>query len=465
VETAAKLLASPIDLETDGRDPINPRNLIMFVQLLKDWKGKPAGEKLEVPDEFGSLLIDQQVAAPVSEDPIQGIITKSLEGVTSKWAQSMDQVIALTLQKFQDAQSQARKHAVPAIFGAGNDGDPKKSFGDWACAVARQDSAYLEKHYGSQRIDYTGKAALGEASGVTGGYVVPPQFAQQLLSLAEEQAIVRQRAFLQPMTSATLMFPYLDVTTVQPAGQSPFFGGIVFNWTEEAQTRTETEPQFKMLELKAHELSGYTISSNVLLQDAAFGLEKFLFTVFARALAWYEDYAFLQGSGAGKPLGMLKTPANINVTRQTGGTFTFQDAAKMVSRLLPSSMNNAIWVLHPYALQPLVQLADSSGRIVWVPNVGGAQDKIPGTLFGRPVLISEKVPTLGSTGDVNLLDPSLYVIGDRMQIEIAASQHVNFLRNQMTWRVVERVDGQPWLDRPVTLQDGSTQVSPFVSLN
>jgi HK97 family phage major capsid protein len=64
----------------------------------------------------------------------------------------------------------------------------------------------------------------------------------------------------------------LDVTTVQASGTSPFFGGVILNWTEEAQTRTETEPQFKMLELKAHELSGYAVSSNILLQDASFGL-------------------------------------------------------------------------------------------------------------------------------------------------------------------------------------------------
>ena len=88
-----------------------------------------------------------------------------------------------------------------------------------------------------------------------------------------------------------------------------------------------------------------------------------------------------------------------------------------------------------------------------------------GTLFGRPVLISEKVPSLGNQGDVNLLDPTLYVIGDRMQIEVAASEHVNFLKNQMTWRVVERVDGQPWLEKAITLQDGASQVSPFVALN
>jgi len=56
------------------------------------------------------------------------------------------------------------------------------------------------------------------------------------------------------------------------------------------------------------------------------------------------------------------------------------------------------------------------------------------------------------------------VIGDRMMLEVAASEHVNFLKNQMTWRFVERIDGRPWLDNPITLQDGSTKVSPFVVL-
>src|SRR5260370_17702236 len=102
------------------------------------------------------------------------------------------------------------------------------------------------------------------------------------MDIAAEETFFRKRAFVQPMGSATLQFPYLDVTTVQSAGVSPFFGGLQMAWTAEAQTRTEYEPQFKMAELKAWELSAYSVSSNVLLQDPAFGLEKFLFTLFAR---------------------------------------------------------------------------------------------------------------------------------------------------------------------------------------
>jgi HK97 family phage major capsid protein len=62
------------------------------------------------------------------------------------------------------------------------------------------------------------------------------------------------------------------------------------------------------------------------------------------------------------------------------------------------------------------------------------------------------------------LDPGLYIIGDRMALEVAASEHVNFLKNQMTWRIVERVDGQPWVEKAITLADGSSTVSPFVTV-
>ena len=87
---------------------------------------------------------------------------------------------------------------------------------------------------------------------------MPPEFYQQLLTIIAEKTFIRPRAFVQPMASATLQFPYLDITTVQTAGVSPFFGGVQMYWTAEAQTRTETEPQFKQMELKAQELSGYS---------------------------------------------------------------------------------------------------------------------------------------------------------------------------------------------------------------
>ena len=68
----------------------------------------------------------------------------------------------------------------------------------------------------------------------------------------------------------------------------------------------------------------------------------------------------------------------------------------MLGKLLPSSQQKAIWVTHPYVLPQLVQMADASGRVIWVPNSSGAVTRVPGTLLGLPVLTSEKVPALGS---------------------------------------------------------------------
>jgi HK97 family phage major capsid protein len=267
------------------------------------------------------------------------------------------------------------------------------------------------------------------------------------------------------MTSATLQIPYLDITTAQAAGVSAFFGGMQAAWTAEAQTRTEFEPQFKQLELRPWELSAYSVSSNVLLQDAIGGFEKFLMVLFAKVIGWTEEYAFLQGNGVGKPLGMLNASGPvIAVTRTSAGVISYADVAKLMANLLPSSLNRAIWVVHPYGLQDLVQLRDAAGRVVWVNALAGAVEKIPGYLFGRPVYISEKVPAYGTRGDLSLLDPGLYVIGDRMALEVAASEHVNFLKNQMTWRIVERVDGRPWIEKAITLADGSSTVSPFVTI-
>ncbi len=396
-----------------------------------------------------------------SPRPSAGHSTEAL----GRQTQAIDAAVNQALKGIADAQGQARRHAVPALFGSGGEGDPRRCFGDWCLAVARDDRNYLEKHYGSRFNEWRTKAALAEASGVTGGYTVPPEFYEQLLAVMAEETVIRPRAFVLPMASATLQIPFLDVTTVQSAGVSPFFGGVQMYWTAEAQTRQETEPQFKQMELKAYELSGYSVSSNVLLQDSAVGLEKFLLTLFGKSIGWFEEYAFLQGNGAGKPQGMQTANAAIAVNRLTANEVQFGDVAGLWSKLLPASWSKAIWLFSPSVVPQLLQLKDGANRAIFISIDQGATKTPNWSLLGRPAFATEKVPALGTKGDLSLLDPSYYVIGDRMEIEVAASEHVNFLKNQMTWRVVERIDGQPWLDKPITLQDTATQVSPFVVLN
>jgi len=450
----------------------------MIVQLTKEYNGQQAGAKLDLPEEEANKLIKDASAKAVEGDPLESVIDAQI----AKRMDLLDKKIEDGLKKFALAAAKSCKNSVPIIFGEGGDGDVKKSFGSLLIRAGQKAFSNIEKDYPGVKINAGGngvvlfkstpnrlgvrkKTAMAEASGVAGGYTVPPDFYDELIELIAEQSIVRQHAFVYPMASATAQFPFLDVTTAQAAGISPFFGGLKMSWTAEAQTRTETEPQFKMMELKANELSGYSVSSNILLQDAAFGLETFLMQLFSHAVAWFEDYAFLQGNGVGKPQGMMNAAAAIGIDRATANKVGFADVATMWANLLPASNMSAIWCCSPSVIPQLLQLQDGANRAIFISIDQGATKRPQWSLLGAPVYITEKLPALGTTGDLILIDPDLYVIGDRQEIEIAASEHVNFLQNQMTWRVVERVDGQPWMEKPITLQDGSTQVSPFVTLD
>lgn len=379
--------------------------------------------------------------------------------------------VALVLKKLEEMPA---FKTAGIISQAGGTADPEtKTFADWLLAIARKDVKRLVEVYdtspGGKWLDATKgdrsiKAALAEGSLTTGGALVPPQFIAELLQLAAEDSIVRPRAYKQTMTSRTTQIPFLDQTTVRAAGVSSFFGGVVANWVGEGAGLTETEPTFRMLELVAHKLAGYTLSSSEALDDSAIGLEQLLKKLFASAIAWYEDYAFLRGDGIGKPLGVQNSPAAISVSRNGGGNnFELVDALAMRKRLPQVSQKNAVWVMHPFTLPDLYAFTVGSATGAnWAMDLRG--DPTDWKLLGLPIILSEKMAAPGSAFDVALCDFNFYVIGDRKALEIASSEHYKFTNDQMTWRFVYRVDGQPWLNAPITLADGTNTISPFVFL-
>ncbi len=362
--------------------------------------------------------------------------------------------------------------------------DPDHCFGHWLSLVGRGDWRGIAKEYGktlayvhSDHLDATGvrsKAAMSASTGgPSGGYLVPPELAIDLMGDVGEESLIRPRAMIAPMTSSTLDLPYIDATTTTgTSGVPTFFGGIQMSFLSEAQARKETEPKFRNVSLKAWDLSGYAVLSNTMQADS-YGLDAWLRKLFARSIGWFEDYFFMQGTGVGQPLGFLNAAASLVVNRTGGVNKVVQlDIATMDTDLLPHSFVHAIWLA---TVSAMVQILQISG---WVPNQslladpksggeGGTSTRSAGLLQNRPLYATEKLPALGTKGDLMLVDPSLYVIGDRMAVEIATSTEwpTVFPNYQTAWRVLERVDGQPVMSKTMTLQEQGTVVSPYVVLN
>jgi HK97 family phage major capsid protein len=119
-------------------------------------------------------------------------------------------------------------------------------------------------------------------------------------------------------------------------------------------------------------------------------------------------------------------------------------------------------VLHPTVVSKLLTMLGGDNVIFLGNDVTG---KPRWQVLGHPVVVSEKLPSLGTQGDVLLMDLQHYLVGDRQQIEVAYSEHAAFLTNQSIWRFVSRVAGQPWLRDKVTLSDASSTLAPFVALS
>ena len=309
-----------------------------------------------------------------------------------------------------------------------------------------------------------------ENVGASGGYLVPTEFQSALQAALVDNSIVRQRATVIPMRRRQLDMPVLDQTGTT-AGQPHWFGGLRFYWEEEAAQKTESDPLFRKISLVAHKLIGYTRASDELLDDSAISLDAFLRGPmgFAGGAAWMEDYAFLRGNGAGQPLGVINAGATITVERATVGTVGFADIADMMERFLPGS--RGVWIASQSLLSELVQMTGPTGNqaYIWLGAAAGltvpsAIGPVPGMLMGLPLIWSEKSPLRGYDGDLLLADFRYYLVGDRQATTVESTKFDRWQYDQTSWRLVHRVDGQPWLSASLVYADGVTSVSPFVVL-
>jgi HK97 family phage major capsid protein len=105
----------------------------------------------------------------------------------------------------------------------------------------------------------------------------------------------------------------------------------------------------------------------------------------------------------------------------------------------------------------------TGGAPMFFPAGGMTGSPTP-NLLGRPVILSEKCQTLGTAGDIYLVDLSYYLVGDRQAMEMASSSHVRFNTDETDIRIIQRVDGRPWIDSALTPRNGSNTLSPFVAL-
>lgn len=336
---------------------------------------------------------------------------------------------------------------------------PFNSLGEQLKAIydAKQKGVY------DKRLDVV-NAALGASSGVDadGGFAIQEDFAGNILETAAQSGEILKRVdkYTVSANSDTVKWVEIDETDIQ----STVYGGVQTYWVEEAGELTQSKPKFKQKKLSLEKMAGLAYATSEVLEDVSFmsGLFGRSFSLACERLL--ED-AIIRGDGDGKPFGVLKSGALVTVPAESGQaakTITAQNLLDMYTRAPFKKRANMVWLMHPDLEEQLPKMM-LNDEPVWMP-AGGISEKPYQTIFGRPVIFSDQCSEIGEVGDVLFIDFSEYILIRKGTERKEWSMHVQFLTDQMAFRIILRCNGMPKKEAPIKLKNSKLTRSPYVTL-
>lgn len=296
------------------------------------------------------------------------------------------------------------------------------------------------------------RASMVSGTPSAGGFSVPDPLAAKWLDASLPDEIVRSRATVWPMTSATRKVPGWDGADMS---SGEYFGGFAMEFLSEEGEGTKQTGKLRLIELAAKKGAIFVDISNELREDGQ-GFESQLEMAIKKSIGLGMDHYFITGTGAGQPLGMLNDPAIVSVAKESGqsaDTLVIDNLSKMYARHY--APQRAVWLANATTVPQMLTLTISVGTggayIPMMKETGGGF-----SLFGRPVIFSQSMPVLGDANDIVLVDPSQYAIGLRKDVRLEKSNIPGWTTDLMSYRAIVRFDGQGTWNAAITPRNGDT---------
>lgn len=393
---------------------------------------------------------------------------QELEAVSAK-LKGLEKLEAEVLAN-QQATGEARRPVIEDLGDRRAD-RPWGSLGEYMSAVVQ---AGMPNGAVDPRLHKFAPSGASNTVPADGGYLVGTDFSSELMRLSYEKSSLAQRCKRSTVSDAAGKWSSVIVDETSRATGSRY-GGVQAYWVNEADALTATKPKFGRFELDLQKLACLAYATEENIADAA-QLQSVFQDAFTEEMAWTLDNAILRGTGVGQPHGILNHPSLVTVTKessQAAATILAANIDKMYARILPGSASNAVWLINQDIIPQLFALTRVVKNVAGNENVGGAPVYVPangmagapfGTLLGKPIVPIEQASTLGTVGDIMLVDLKQYMLIEKGGIKADASMHVRFVYHEMAFRWTMRVNGCPIPKSAITPANGSNTVSPFIAL-
>lgn len=341
-----------------------------------------------------------------------------------------------------------------------------RSFGEFAAAVRQGARGNVDPRL----IANAPSTYSTEGVGADGGFAVPPDFRTSIMEKVMGEASLLGRTDMLTTGSNSVTIPTDETTPWQTTG------GVQAYWEGEGNQIAQSKLSLKSDTVRLNKLTALVPVTEELLEDAP-TLDGYLRRKVPEKFDFALNLALLQGSGVGRPLGILNADATVTVAKETSQAADSVVAAnvlKMYSRMYAPCRTNAVWLINQDIEQQLMQMIINVKNVAGTENVGGSAVYIPpgglsaspfGTLLGRPVIPTQACETLGDKGDIIFADLTKYLsVVKTGGVRQDVSMHLWFDYDMTAYRFIFRVGGQPWWSSAITPRDGSNTLSCFVTL-
>ena len=297
------------------------------------------------------------------------------------------------------------------------------------CASDAYTKAFWTQVRAKDGVSYEVRNALSEGVDSEGGYLVPDEFENTLVSGMEEEGSIRSLAHVFTTSNGVHKIP-----VVRTKGSA--------NWIDEGGSYGDSDDVFGQEQIDAHKVGTVIKVSEELLNDSAFDLEKYFQEEFARRIGAKEEEAFIVGDGNKKPTGILNATggAEIGVTAASEKAITADEIIDLYYSIKAPYRKNAVWILNDSTVRAVRKLKDSNGQYLWQPALHEGDHE---TLLGKKILTSPYMPEIAAGAKVIMFgDLSYYWIGDRQGITFKRLNERYADMGQVGFLASKRVDGK-----------------------
>jgi len=264
--------------------------------------------------------------------------------------------------------------------------------------------------------------AMAAGVATSGGYLVPPQYATEIIDVLRARTVMR-RMGIPTIQMSTGTFNIPKITT----GSTGYYIG-------ENTNITKSELKTGSIQLTFKKLAALIPVSNDLLRYSQPSADVIIRNDVVRALQSREDQAFIRDDGtSGTPKGLryqINLATNlINATNAVSLSAVTTDLGRCILLLQEANipLSRGGWLMAPRTLHYLMTVQNSSGFFVY------RDELLRGTLWGFPYATTTTIPitqmNVGATADeseVYFGDFDEAILGESANLLVDASQEAAY---------------------------------------